>query len=74
MYLTHGLIANAAQEWMAVCSETPDVRSLLGLAQIALAQEMPEDAVNFGTAALELDPTSASAKALLNAVPATAAA
>jgi hypothetical protein len=74
MYLKHGLIANAAQEWMSVCSATPDVRSLLGLAQIALAQEMPDDAVNFATAALELDPASAPAKAVLNALPATAAA
>ena len=74
MYLKHGLIANAAQEWMAACSQEPDVRSLVGLAQIAVVQGMPEDAVNFATAALELDPASASAKALLSAIPAAAAA
>ena len=55
MYLKHGLIANAA-EWMAACSQEPDVRSLVGLAQIAVVQGMTEDAVNFATAALELDP------------------
>ena len=74
MYLKHGLIANAAQEWMAACSQEPDVRSLVGLAQIAVVQGMPEDAVNFATAALELDPASAPAKALLSAIPAAAAA
>jgi Tfp pilus assembly protein PilF len=72
MFLTHGLVAQAAQEWMAVASEAPDVRSMLGLAQVALSQGMPEDAVNFATAALELDPASAQAKALLSAIPAGA--
>jgi tetratricopeptide (TPR) repeat protein len=67
MYLTHGLVARAAEQWMAVCSDQPDVRALLGLAQIALAQGMAEDAVNFATAALELDPASAPAKTLLAA-------
>ncbi len=74
MYLKFGLVDRAAQEWLAVASETPDVRSMVGLAQIALAQEMTEDAANFATAALELDPASAEAKALLNALPAPIAA
>jgi len=74
MYLNHGLVAQAAQEWMAVCEEAPDVRALVGLARIALRQEMPEDAVNFAAAALELDPASAQARALLGAIPAAAAA
>ena len=69
MYLTHGLIDRAAQEWIAVATEAPDVRSMVGLAQVALAQGMPEDAANFVTAALELDPASAQAKALLSALP-----
>jgi thioredoxin-like negative regulator of GroEL len=74
MYLKHGLIDRAAEEWIAVASEAPDVRSMVGLAQVALAQGMPEDAANFATAALELDPASARAKALLSMVPAPAAA
>jgi tetratricopeptide (TPR) repeat protein len=74
MYLTYGLVAQAAQEWMAVASEAPDVRSLLGLAQIALRQGMAEDAVNFATGALELDPASAQAKALLASLPTATAA
>jgi tetratricopeptide (TPR) repeat protein len=73
MYLKHGLVDRAAQEWIAVASETPDVRSMLGLAQIAVAQGLAEDAANFANAALELDPASAPAKALLAALPAPAA-
>ena len=42
----------------------------MSLAQIAMVQEMPEDAANFATAALELDPASAQAKALLRMLPA----
>ncbi|HYZ79826.1 MAG TPA: tetratricopeptide repeat protein, partial [Solirubrobacteraceae bacterium] len=74
MYLTHGLVAQAAQEWLAAASEAPDVRSMLGLAQVALHQGMAEDAVNFATAALELDPACAQARALLSTIPADAAA
>jgi tetratricopeptide (TPR) repeat protein len=73
MYLKHGLMDRAAQEWIAVASQTPDVRALVGLARIALAQGMAEDAFNFATAALELDPASAQATALLSAVPTPAA-
>ncbi len=74
MYLKHGLIDRAAQEWIAVASEAPDVRSMVGLAQVAVAQGMIEDAGNFATAALELDPASAQAKALLSSLPAPIAA
>jgi len=74
MYLKHGLLDRAAQEWIAVASEAPDVRSMVGLAQVALAQGMPEDAANFATAALELDPASAQARALLTTLPAPVAA
>ena len=65
MYLKAGLVDRAAQEWLAAASEAPDVRSMVGLAQVAVAQGMIEDAANFATAALELDPASAQAKALL---------
>lgn len=74
MYLKHGLIDRAAQEWIAAASEAPDVRSMLGLAQVALAQGMTDDAANFATAALELDPACAQAKALLGALPTPVAA
>jgi tetratricopeptide (TPR) repeat protein len=68
MYLSHGLIPNAAQEWMAVCSEQPDARALLGLGQVAVQQGMAEDAVNFATGALELDPALSAARQLLAAL------
>ena len=74
MYLKHGLIDRAAQEWITVASEAPDLRSMVGLAQVALAQGMIEDATNFATAALELEPASAQAKALLSSLPAPVAA
>jgi tetratricopeptide (TPR) repeat protein len=74
MYLKYGLLDRAAEEWIAVASETPDVRSMLGLAKVALAQDMPEDASNFATAALELDPASAEARTLLSRVPVASAA
>jgi tetratricopeptide (TPR) repeat protein len=74
MYLKAGLVDRAAQEWLTAASEAPDVRSMVGLAQVALAQGMAQDAANFATAALELDPASAQAKALLSALPAPLAA
>ncbi len=74
MYLKHGLIDRAGQEWLAAASEAPDVRSMVGLAQVALTQGMAQDAANFATAALELDPASAQAKALLSALPTPVAA
>ena len=74
MYLKHGLVDRAAQEWIAVASQAPDVRSMVGLAQVALAQGMTEDAANFATAALELDPASVQAQALLKALPTPVAA
>jgi hypothetical protein len=46
---------------------------MVGLAEVALVQGMPEDAANFATAALELEPASAQAKALLSALPAPVA-
>jgi tetratricopeptide (TPR) repeat protein len=74
MYLKAGLVDRAAQEWLDAASEVPDVRSMVGLAQVALAQGMAQDAANFVTAALELDPASAQAKVLLSALPAPVAA
>jgi hypothetical protein len=56
MYLRYGFLPYAAKEWMAVCSERPDARALVGLAQVALAHGTPEDAVTFAVEALQLDP------------------
>ena len=65
MYLRHGLPARAASEWMAVCSDEPDVEALLGLAQVAAGQGMADDARTFAEGALELDPESDTAATML---------
>jgi tetratricopeptide (TPR) repeat protein len=65
MYLRRGFLASAAREWMDVCAEQPDCRALVGLARVALAHGLPEDAVVFATEALALEPTNADANAIL---------
>jgi tetratricopeptide (TPR) repeat protein len=65
LYLGHGLLARAAQEWMAASQPQPDSRSLTGLARVAERHGMAQDAVNFATGALELDPGATAARQLL---------
>jgi glycosyltransferase involved in cell wall biosynthesis len=65
LYLRHGYLAAAAQEWMAVCAERPDVDALLGLARVAAAHGEPQDAAVFASAALELEPENAPAAEIL---------
>ena len=65
MYLNHGLIDRAAEHWLTVCQQQPDARALTGLATIALRQGMAQDAANFASAALELDPDNLAARQLL---------
>jgi tetratricopeptide (TPR) repeat protein len=74
MYLRHGLIDRAAEQWMAACVPAPDARALLGLARVAAAGGMPADAATFATGALELDPAMAGAAELLASLPTAAAA
>jgi glycosyltransferase involved in cell wall biosynthesis/Flp pilus assembly protein TadD len=66
VYARRGFAASAAEEWMAVCREQPDLRALLGLAGIARARGLDEDAAVFATQALALDPECAPARALLS--------
>jgi hypothetical protein len=65
MYLRHGFLQSAAREWMAVCEHEPDARALLGLARVAAAHGMPEDAATFAAQSLVLDPDNDAARALL---------
>jgi tetratricopeptide (TPR) repeat protein len=65
MYLHHGFLPFAAKEWMAVCSEQPDARALVGLAQVALAHGTTEDAVTFAAEALRHDPVNSVAGAIV---------
>jgi tetratricopeptide (TPR) repeat protein len=72
MYLRFGFLQSAAQEWMAVCQLTPDASALLGLARVAAAHGLPEDAITFATQAVALDPASAESKTLLSQLVETA--
>jgi tetratricopeptide (TPR) repeat protein len=54
MYLRRGFHSSAAEEWMAVAGTAPDARAMLGLARVALARAMPQEAEQFAGAALEL--------------------
>jgi hypothetical protein len=65
MYLRRGYLASAAEEWMAVCREEPDVPALLGLSRVALAQGMGREAADFADAALQRDPGNQAAQHLL---------
>jgi glycosyltransferase involved in cell wall biosynthesis/predicted Zn-dependent protease len=56
MYLRRGFLASAAEEWLAVCQADPrDVRGLVGLAQVAAAQGMKDDAIAFAREACAVD-------------------
>ncbi len=57
MYLRRGFVDSAADEWIAVCEhQGPDAAALAGLAQVALARGLEEDARTFAEEALALDP------------------
>ncbi|HWJ50839.1 MAG TPA: hypothetical protein VNR42_07455, partial [Solirubrobacteraceae bacterium] len=66
MYLRHGFIASAAEEWMTVCGEDPDARALLGLARVAATRGMSREAGEFAAAALSQDPDNEEAVELLS--------
>ena len=68
LYLRRGFLASAAEEWMAVCSERADARAMVGLAQVAAAHGLSDDAATFASEALSLDPENPIASQLLSAV------
>jgi glycosyltransferase involved in cell wall biosynthesis len=68
MYMSRGFAASAAEEWMAVCRQEPDVPALLGLARIASARGMPREASDFAGAVLSRDPNNQLAASLLSQV------
>ena len=66
VYLRRGFLESAADEWIAVCeSDGVDAAALLGLAQVAWARGMDDDAVVFAREARELEPQHAGAARLL---------
>jgi tetratricopeptide (TPR) repeat protein len=74
MYLRRGYLESAADEWIAVAQEAPDAAAFLGLAQVALAQGLDEDARMFAGEALRLDPTDPAARRLVDGLQERAAA
>jgi tetratricopeptide (TPR) repeat protein len=68
MYMRRGFLESAADEWIAVARHAPDARALLGLAQVAVAQGLPEDARELAAEAAALDPSCREAHALLAAL------
>jgi glycosyltransferase involved in cell wall biosynthesis len=66
MYLRRGFLDSAAEEWLAVCGADPrDVRGLVGLAQVAAAKGLADDAIEFAREAHALDPGDGRAARLL---------
>jgi tetratricopeptide (TPR) repeat protein len=69
IYFRRGYLESAADEWVAACQDKgPDARALIGLAQVAYAREMPEDAIVFATEAQTLEPGNQGAARLLAAL------
>jgi glycosyltransferase involved in cell wall biosynthesis len=66
MYMRRGFAASAAEQWMAVCRQEPDVRALLGLARVAAARGMTREAHDFAGAVLSRDPENKLAASLLS--------
>jgi glycosyltransferase involved in cell wall biosynthesis/Flp pilus assembly protein TadD len=56
MYLRRGFLDSAAEEWLAACADGPDARALVGLAQLAWAKGLADDALVFAGEAAALDP------------------
>jgi tetratricopeptide (TPR) repeat protein len=66
MYMRRGYLDSAADEWISVIQELgPDAPALTGLALVAKAREMPEDALVFAREARALDPGYAAASQLV---------
>ena len=69
IYFRRGYLESAADEWVgAVQEQGADARALIGLAQVAYARELPDDAVTFAAEAQALEPDHAGAARLLAAL------
>ena len=74
IYFRRGFLDSAADEWIACVEEEPTAGALLGLAHVALAKDMPEDAEALLDEAQALEPDNADVAALRAAVTLKAAA
>ena len=69
IYLRRGFLESAADEWVAAVQEQgADARALIGLAQVAYARELPDDAITFAAEAQAIEPDHAGAARLLAAL------
>jgi tetratricopeptide (TPR) repeat protein len=68
IYLRRGFLESAADEWIASASIEVDVRSMVGLAHVAIARGLPAEALEFAQEAVAVDPGDGDARALLAAV------
>ena len=69
IYFRRGFLESAADEWVAACQDLgPDARAMLGLAQVAYARDLHEDAAVFAAEVQALEPGHAGAARLLAAV------
>ncbi|MEA2459308.1 MAG: hypothetical protein QOC95_2280 [Thermoleophilaceae bacterium] len=69
MNMRRGYLESAADEWISVIQELgPDAPALTGLALVAKAREMPDDALLFAREARELDPGYLAASRLLTSL------
>jgi tetratricopeptide (TPR) repeat protein len=72
IYLRRGFVESAAEEWLAVCREHgPDAAALVGLAQVAAAQGLSDDALVFAREAQDLRPDDPRAGRLVEALSAS---
>jgi tetratricopeptide (TPR) repeat protein len=74
IYFRRGFLESAADEWIACVESEPTAGALLGLAHVALAKDLPEDAAALLDEALVLEPDNADASAMREALVARAAA
>jgi tetratricopeptide (TPR) repeat protein len=73
IYFRRGYLDSAAEEWIASLQAEPAPGALVGLAHVAVAKGMPEDALTFCDEALQLEPGNEQATSLRDAVLAQAA-
>jgi tetratricopeptide (TPR) repeat protein len=64
MYLRRGFLGAAADEWIAVAESAPDCRAMIGLAKVAVAKGLPEDARGFAAEAVALEPGNSAARVI----------
>jgi len=72
MYLRRGFLESAADEWIEAAQTAPDGRAFVGLAQVAYAQGLHDDAAELAGEALRLDPASEAARLLVDRLAAAA--